>query len=324
MQSGVWGGASTREAREAPERIGYAPASVRRLPTLASILGSALLVACGGTGPGAVEPSSPQPARIVSVASGDTVSFDAMVDALASARTVYVGERHDRASDHEAQLRVATALEARSSSLAFGFEMFQIPSQDALDAFGHADIDEAALLERTEWSRRWGFDFAFYRPLLTLARSGHHPLVALNVPQELAHTIARGGLEALDDTQRAALPELDLGVAAHRQATLDALREHPGMNDATLERFYLAQVLWDETMASRVAETLGADDPPEHMIVFAGVMHVRRNAIPDRATRRGAGSSASVIPISDSELADALAADPPVADFLWVFPDDPE
>jgi uncharacterized iron-regulated protein len=268
-----------------------------------------------------VEPRPPRPARIVSVASGQTVSFEQMIDVLAGARTIYVGERHDQGSDHEAQLRIAAALDARSASLALGFEMFQIPSQGALDAFERADIDEATLLERTEWSRRWGFDFAFYRPLLTLAQTRHHRMIALNVPQEIVHAVARGGLEALDDAQRAALPELDLGVAAHREATLDALREHPGMSEATLERFYLAQVLWDETMGSRVAEALGADDPPEHMIVFAGVMHVRKNAIPDRAARRGAGASAIVIPVNDSEVEEMLAADPPVADFLWAFPD---
>lgn len=299
--------------------FGYALASVRA-PLL--VVGSFLLLACGG--PGAREPRPSAAARIVSVPSGQTVSFEHLIDALSTVRTVYVGERHDEAADHEAQLRVAAALDARSSSLAMGFEMFQIPSQDALDAFERADIDEATLLERTEWSRRWGFDFAFYRPLLILAQTDHRRMVALNVPQEIVHTVARGGLEALDETQRAALPELDLGVAPHRRATLDALREHPGMSEETLERFYLAQVLWDETMASRVAETLAADDAPERMIVFAGVMHVRKNAIPDRAARRGAGTSATVIPVGESELEEMLATDPPVADFLWVFPDDSE
>ncbi|HJL16522.1 MAG TPA: ChaN family lipoprotein [Sandaracinaceae bacterium LLY-WYZ-13_1] len=280
------------------------------------------LGACGGASPRATTPAPAAPTpRLVDAATGEAVSFDAMIDALAGARVVYVGERHDQGVDHDLQRRVAEALLARDPSLALGFEMFQHPRQAALDAYVAGELDEAGMLERTEWETRWGFDFAMYRPLVRLGPERGVPLVGLNAPQELTRAVARGGLEGLDEAQREALPELILDDAAHRETILAALRHHPGMDEETLERFYTAQVIWDETMAERAAAFLARPDTPSRMVVFAGTMHVRRPAIPARAARRGATPHAIVLPLAASELEAALAADPPPADFLWVVPD---
>ncbi len=258
-----------------------------------------------GCGPTVRAPEPPRPPEIVDVATGRAIGFEALIDRLAEARVVYVGERHDQPADHDVQRRILEALAARRPGLAVGFEMFQTPYQSALDDFVAGRIDEPELLERTEWSRRWGFDFAMYRPLVRLGQDRRLTLVALNAPQETTRTIAREGLEALDEATRAALPELDRSAPAHRARVEAALREHPHMTDAMLERFYTAQLVWDETMAASVA----AHDGP--MVVFAGAMHVARDAIPARAARRGAAPFAIVLPD------DAVPEDAPV-DYVWL------
>lgn len=260
-------------------------------------------------------------ARIVAVSSGETLTLDELIDDLVEARVVYVGEHHDRVADHDAQREIVEALHARDPSVAIGLEMVQRPQQEALDAYAARALDEAALLERIDWSERWGFDFALYRPIFALAREHGLPLVALNAPSELTRQIARAGLDALDAEQRAMLPaELDLESAPHRRMVEEALREHPGMTDAMLERFYAAQVVWDETMAETAAAFVLRS--PARLVVLAGVMHVASGlGIPARAARRGAAPHAIVLPIAESELDEARAAEPPIADFLWVTPD---
>lgn len=245
------------------------------------------------------------------VATGQPISFEALIDRLAEARVVYVGERHDRVDDHRAQRVILEALHARDPQLAIGFEMFQQPYQGALDAYVEGSIDEEELLRRTDWEHRWGFDFAMYRPLVAFGPEHRVPLVALNAPQEITRTIAREGLTGLDEATRRALPHLDETVAAHRARVAEALQGHEGMTEAMLERFYTAQLVWDETMAKNVASHLASHEG--RMIVFAGVMHVARDAIPERAARRGAGPFAIVTP--EDELPEA-----PPADFVWLTP----
>ncbi|HBQ12177.1 MAG: ChaN family lipoprotein [Sandaracinaceae bacterium] len=266
------------------------------------------LAACGA--PPAAATPAPAAETFVDAETGERVPFEAMVAQLQDARVVYVGERHDDAADHAVQLRVARAL--AGDDLALGFEMFQRPYQSALDAYVAEEIDEPELLARTEWETRWGFDFGLYRDLVRLGRETGAPLVALNAPRELTRRVAREGLDALDEETRAGLPELDLEAADHRAMFDAAMTGHPGMDDAMRDRFYAAQVIWDETMAESVARWL--DGRGGRVIVFAGVMHVRLPAIPARAARRGAAPYAIVLPVTADELAESRAH----ADFLVV------
>lgn len=266
--------------------------------------GLLLLVLLAGCATPARGPEVPAAPAILEVATGRRLGLDALIDRLAEARVVYVGERHDRAEDHDAQRAILTALHARRPELAIGFEMFQRPFQAALDEYVAGRIDEPELLARTEWETRWGFDFALYRPLIRFGPDHGVRLIALNAPRETTRTLAREGLDALDAATRDGLPELDRTQVAHRARVEAALREHPGADDAMIERFYTAQLVWDETMAAAIA----AHDGP--MIVFAGAMHVARDAVPERAARRGARPYAIVLP------ADEVPEDLPV-DFVW-------
>ncbi|MBX3275523.1 MAG: ChaN family lipoprotein [Sandaracinaceae bacterium] len=273
---------------------------------LAAVLG-VLIAGCGAAPPLVAGPPTEDGPRIVEVATGASIPFDALIDRLAAARVVYVGERHDRAEDHEVQRAILVALHTRRPELAVGLEMFSRPYQDALDAYVAGSLDEAQLLEQTEWSSRWGFDFALYRSIVGYAGEHRLPLIALNAPREITRTIAREGLDALDEATRAALPELDRGSEAHRARVEAALREHPHVGEAGLERFYAAQLVWDETMAESVAR----HDGP--MLVLAGAMHVARDAVPERAARRGAAPFVIVLP------EDELPADAAV-DYVWLTP----
>ena len=263
------------------------------------------------------------PLEVVDATTGDVVSVDTMLADLRNKRVVYVGERHDRPEDHAAQYALLRRLYAEDHSIAIGMEMFQVPFQEALDRWTAGQIDESVLRYETQYDKRWGYDFSMYRPILEYARSRGLEVVALNAPREVVFAVAEAGVEGLPDNVAATLPELDLNDPEHRalfDAEFDPVQHH--IRDG-VDRYYQAQVVWDETMGSRVAETLDRPDGPSRMIVFAGRVHVQEGiGIPDRGARRGARPYVVVLPVTEKELRIALKAPPEerLADFFWVVP----
>lgn len=273
----------------------------------------AFLGGCGGASPRAeTPPSTRDPLLGTFLDTEDHVIPLAQVLArLEAARVVYLGETHDDPASHALQAALVRALYARDPSLGIGLEMVQRPSQPVLDDYVAGRIDEAQLLTRLEWPTRWGFDFAFYRPFFELAREHRRPLRALNARSELTRRIGREGLDALTPAERAELPETDATDAAHHALVMAMLGDHPGLDDAKRERFYAAQLVWDETMAEEVARALAAPDAPRHFVVLAGTGHVARGlGIPKRAARRGATPFVVVLPLDACDS----AAD---ADLRW-------
>jgi uncharacterized iron-regulated protein len=241
----------------------------------------------------------PAPGAILDPRSGAPVAFDAMADRLATASLVHVGEQHDQAHHHAFQARVLRALADRwkGKPVALGLEMFSRPTQAALDAYVKGEIDEAAMLERTEWKTRWGFGWEMYAPMLRLCRERGIPVVALNAEKEITRTVSRGGLEALTPEQRASLPPLDVEDAGHRAFVKEAFGAHgASMPAERFERFYLAMVIWDEVMSSTAAAWLAANGPESRMVVVAGNGHVAdRWGIPSRAQRKSGRPSLVVV-----------------------------
>jgi uncharacterized iron-regulated protein len=289
----------------------------------ATAVGFALLAACAGRQPVPAGPPA-LPHAIDRVGPGGPApSSEAELDrAIASARAIYVGESHDdphhHAMERELYLR-ALAVEPRT---ALGLEMLPAEAQAALDDWTAGKIDEDTLLDRVAWEKAWGYPFRWYRPLLYAARVHGQRVIALNAPRGLAKAVAHKGLDGLSPDEKRALPEMVPGPAEHRAQLAEAFAGHgePGDPHASkdpqaLERFYLAQLLWDETMAQNVARALSSGGAPRKILVVTGEGHAKRWAVPLRAERRGVAPSLIVLPRYRDELADAKKVP---ADFLWV------
>lgn len=235
-------------------------------------------------------------------------ALESIIGQLAGRRVVYVGETHDRYDHHLNQLALIERLHARLPDLALGVEFFQQPFQPHIDAYIAREIDTAELLARSEYYRRWQFDFRLYAPILAYARERGIPVIALNVATELTSKVGQSGLESLTAEERAMLPrDIDRSDAAYR-ARLEAIfREHPGSEKRDFERFVDVQLLWDEGMAARAAEYLRAN-PSRRMVVLAGNGHLAYGAgIPSRVARRLRLASAIVLQSGGLELAPDLA-----------------
>lgn len=239
--------------------------------------------------------ATPPPKMAASNAAVSTKAMDlhtlpdlaAIIPQLAEDRVVFIGEVHSDYAHHLNQLAIIRGLHEWRPDLAIGMEYFQQPFQEYLDKYGAGKLTETELLAKTQYFKRWGYDFRLYEPILKYARDTGIPLVALNVPSEIVQKVAQSGLAGLTEKERAEIPQdLDRSISAYRDFLQSVYKDHPHAKGASFESFYEVQLVWDEGMAARAARYL-EDHPNCAMVVLAGMDHVQYGfGIPDRLTRR--------------------------------------
>lgn len=211
---------------------------------------------------------------------------------LKKAQVVYLGEIHDSTKDHQNQLKIIQELYKNNPKIAIGMEMFQRPFQEVINQYIAGKITEAEVVEKTEYKNRWGFDWELYAPILRFAKEKQIPVLALNTPSEISRKVAKEGIEKLTDAEKQLIPpitEIRLDNIAYRQMVLKAFEQHQSAghgNSSSANRFFLAQVLWDETMADGIAKFIKANEDYQ-MVVLAGQGHIVYGyGIPNRVQRR--------------------------------------
>ena len=198
---------------------------------------------------------------IIDTRTGKAVTQTVLLDRLAAADVVFVGEQHTDLAAHAFELAVLTGLQARvGPRLTLGLEMFERDVQPMLDDYLHGKTTEAAFLKT---SRPWSNYTADYHPLVEFARAHAVPVLASNVPQTLATAVGRRGLPALSEFPPAQYaPDVqtphDSAFTRFQAVMQDMGGAHGGMDAATIARFYDAQCLRDATMAASITRRLQA------------------------------------------------------------------
>jgi len=329
-------------------------------------LGAALLGGCAGAGiTGAGSDQNPYPPAqppkagdIIHLPTGITFPFEEAMEMISAARVVYIGEMHSNFQAHEAQRRIIEELERRfPGQVAVGMEMFREPQQPALERWTRGELTELQFLKESKWYDNWGSDFGHYRGILNLARDRRLDVIALNPSKEVQKQFAQAGSGPLppeiagkipdtdftDPYQRALLQAIFAGHDAGRTPapapdaeSFDGLQEMAAAKKkadaaaAMFERFYRTQVLWEETMASRIVDYLKSPaGAGKKMVVIAGGFHVRHGlGVPRKALRRAAWPYVIVLPTEieiPEELREELVMDVDTpelpllpGDFLWM------
>jgi uncharacterized iron-regulated protein len=221
---------------------------------------------------------------------------------LQQSQIIYLGEAHTNAQDHAEQLRILMALHQQNPQVAIAVEMFQRPFQGAVDRYLAGEIDEAQLLQQTEYEQRWGYDWRYYAPLMRYAKEHNLPVIAMNTPTEITRKVAQAGLANLKEAEQVYIPPLDqirtdadfTPNRGYRQmlGEIFAMHAHHRQGDQQsdgndrFERFFAAQVLWDETMAESIVQ-FHQRQPDYQILVIAGQGHIVYDyGIPSRVARR--------------------------------------
>lgn len=242
---------------------------------------------------------------------------------LEKANVVYLGETHDSEADHKAQLQIIQQLHGKNPKIAIAMEMFQRPFQDVIDDYLAGKISEIELFEKSEYNKRWGFDWELYAPILRFAKANNLRVLALNTPAEVTRKVARGGLQSLTAEDRLYIPpnsEIRTDNEAYKNMAMEVFKQHSGAghgNSANFDNFFLAQVLWDETMAETIAN-FAQNNPDYQVVVLAGKGHIIYGyGIPSRVMRRVNNPSFVQRSILLNADQDWPVKDGPVADFFW-------
>jgi len=305
------------------------------MPPRIAALGLLFVVACSSTSASKQQPQPRKrpvrPAPIAAdlpkggiVKTSRKAGFLEMIDDLAGADFVYVGELHDDPDHHLVQLRIIEHLHARGRLHAIGMEQFQRPFQKVLLDYTAKRIDEAEMLQKTEYKKRWRYDYAPYRPILEFARKWGIPVLALNVEEEIRSKVSEGGLEALSEEQRKSLPAIDTSDAAHKNSLTHVYKAHlkkdEEFDQQKFDRFFLVQCLWDQVMADTIVRWSRRLPKNAQVVVLAGTGHIRNHqGVPAAVEGRVGGVNMTVVPISIRQFG------PPrsvfarrYADFVWL------
>ncbi len=220
------------------------------------------------------------------------ISYSQALQQLAQAKVVYLGETHDNPKDHQLQLAIIGQLYKKNSKLAIALEMFQRPYQGVVNDYLAGKIDEQELLAKSEYKKRWGYPWQYYAPIVQFAKAKKLPVLALNTPTEITRLVAKNGLDSLTPEQSKFIPplsEIHTDNAEYRQLMLGIFQQHwadAKGNSPDFEKFFQAQVLWDETMAEAIAKFIQAN-PGYQVVVLVGQGHIVYNyGIPSRVARR--------------------------------------
>ena len=255
-----------------PRSHSHAPASSSRgrvAPAVCAALLGLLASACNNFNSRLPLPKVGGPIP-VSAPHEQTAAERAYWEQLEPARVIYIGETHTSNADHEYQFEVLKGLKARGVPCTIAWEMFETPQQISLDAWSARHLSTDGLLERTDFQRHWGTYSVMYEKILRWSQTEGIPSLALNAPGELSHKLAQG--QPLTPAEQAALPTGYHPLPGGYEHFTEQMGQNPH-GGANLENFYKAQLLWDQTMATRIVDYL-ATHPDRKLIVLIGRGHL--------------------------------------------------
>jgi uncharacterized iron-regulated protein len=209
------------------------------------------------------------------------ISGTALLQSMAQRSVVLLGETHDSAEDHRWQLQTLAQLHSLQPQMAIGLEMVPVQLQAVLDEWLKGGLSEQVLLERLQWEKNWGYDPAFYLPILHFARMQAIPLLALNLDRDLIEAVGRKGRQAVEQADSGPKPPAALGQPTEPDPKyLELLRKVFAMHrekpqDETHFGYFVeAQMLWDLAMARGMQQWLQRH-PDRLVVAILGMGHVR-------------------------------------------------
>lgn len=247
--------------------------------------------------------------RIHDLRTGQQLTPEQLVDRLAEAPRLLVGERHDNPDHHALQLWLLRALETRREQGSLLLEMLTPDQQQRVDAVRGkiaAGEDPGDLPEALSWKKGW--DWTLYGPLVRHALARPYPLLAANLdrPQMLRiyrkQPALRGTLSTAESVRSGLLTQIRVSHCDKLPAS-----QLPAMLAVQQQR------------DRRMAEALLA--APEPSLLLAGTFHARRDlGVPLHLRDLGAEADSLVLMLE--EVGNPVSA--AEADFVWYTPAQPE
>ena len=241
---------------------------------------------------------------------GRSLSRGELLQRLAGADFLLLGETHDNPLHHQARAALLRDLPAPVGRVVL----------EQLDRGARLDpalpLDEA--LERAGF-QRGAWQWPLHEPVFVAARERGMPIVGGNLGRADGRRIATQGEAAVDPALAARLAEAPLSGTAQRELDTDLVDGHCGRLPASrLPNMRLAQRARDAALALSLLEAAGAP-----ALLIAGNGHVRRDyGVPPLLAARA--PTARVVSVGFVEVAAGATPDPAGLrgryDYVWFTP----
>ena len=263
------------------------------------ILILALLTACQNVAPPPVD------GRIRDLHTGESIAPQALVERLARAPRVVVGEQHDNRDHHTLQRWLLQALADQRAQGSLLLEMLTPQQQPRVDAVRQLPALPKDIPGALDWSPGW--DWSLYGPMVEFALRQTYPVLSANLDSAEIQRIYR---------QAPAMSGTRSNAATVKDELLGQIREsHCGLlPESQMPAMLAVQQQRDRRMAERLLEA------PTPALLFAGAWHVRKDVgMPLHALDLG-GHDAPVVLMLAEEGSDVK---PAMADYVWYTPATP-
>lgn len=204
----------------------------------------------------------PRVGQVKNTATGEWITPVELVDALAEAPQVLVGEKHDNADHHRLQLWLLSELAERRPQATLLMEMLAPEQQEHVDALLHSPKlpDDETLQTRLNWAPGW--DWNLYGELVRWGLSEPGQLLAANISED-------------EMKQRYRTPT-PLGEVYSEDARLQLRETIEASHCGKLsEEHFPAMISIQQARDQRMAEVLHAAEHPA--LLLAGSFHVRKD-----------------------------------------------
>ncbi|MCU1718764.1 ChaN family lipoprotein [Pseudomonas sp. 5P_3.1_Bac2] len=247
--------------------------------------------------------------QIIELRTGQVLSPQQLVERLASAPRVLVGERHDNPDHHALQLWLLRALAAQREQGSVLLEMLTPDQQAKVDA-AHREVQDgqppADMLNALAWQPGW--PWSLYGPLVQYLLRQPYPLLAANLERREVMQIYR---------QPPALQGRQSTASAVREALAEQIRSShcDRLPASQLPAMLAVQQQRDRRMAQALLAA------PQPSLLLAGAFHVRRDlGVPLHLADLQAGQGTQVLILAEA----GSEVKPEAADYLWYTPAQPE
>ncbi|MFG0419342.1 ChaN family lipoprotein [Pseudomonas sp. zjy_8] len=246
---------------------------------------------------------------ILDLRSGERITPQRLVERLARASRVVVGEQHDNPDHHALQLWLSRELAAQRPQGSVLLEMLNPSQQTRVDQVrvetraGRPPLDA---IQALAWQPGW--DWAMYGALVRYQLRQPYPLLAANLDREEIMRIYQ---------QRPALQGQASTAAAVQQRLQRDIREsHCGLLP---ESQVPAMLAVQQQRDRRMAEALLA--APRPSLLLAGAFHARKDlGVPLHLADLGAGQGNAVLMLAEV----GRQVDASMADYVWFTAAQPE
>jgi len=238
--------------------------------------------------------------------SGEVLTAQQLLKRLAEPERLIIGEQHDNADHHAAQLWLLQSLGEHRAQGSLLLEMLTPDQQAKVDAQRQSQSVAADLPAALAWQKGW--DWNLYGPIVRFALSQPYPLLAAN----------------LDDSEIRAFyrnPPALVGPRSNAQAVRNTLLEQVSESHCGLlpESQMPAMLAIQQQRDRRMAERMLAAPTPA--ILLAGAWHARKDVgVPLHLLDLGAAEAPTVLMLA--EQGDAVTA--AMADYIWYTPATPK